>query len=48
MNLEYIINFSLCFLGSFLILTFEPNYIDTLGLIFIVLSRLINFKNIIR
>lgn len=48
MNLEYILNFTLSFLGSFLILTFEPNYIDTLGLIFIALSRLVALRNIIK
>lgn len=48
MNLEYFINFSLCCLGSFLILTFESNSIDTLGLILIALSRLVALRNIIK
>lgn len=44
MNFENILHFSLYFIGSFIILSFEPNYIDSIGLILILIARLVSLR----
>ena len=44
LNFENILHFLLYFIGSFIILSFEPNYMDTIGLILIVIARLISLR----
>lgn len=44
MNFENILHFSLYFIGSFIILSFEPNYMDTIGLMLILIARLVSLR----
>lgn len=44
MNFENILHFSLYFIGSFIILSFEPNYMDTIGLILILIANLVSLR----
>lgn len=44
MKFENILHFLLYFIGSFIILSFEPNYMDTIGLILILIARLVSLR----
>lgn len=44
MNFDNILYFLLYFIGSFIILSFEPNYMDTIGLILILIARLVSLR----
>lgn len=48
MNFENILHFLLYFFGSLIILSFEPNYMDTIGLILILIARLVSLRILLK
>ena len=48
MNFENILHFSLYFIGSFIILSFEPNYMDIIGLILILIAKLVSLRMLVK
>lgn len=47
MKFKYILHFLLAWIGCLLILEYEAKFIDTIGLIFIMISRLTYIRNIL-